>query len=244
MSPSLPPIARVRQTFRQPEVADVPAAIAAAIRGSRIAERVPPGGSVALTVGSRGIAGIDRIARAAVEALRGLGFAPVRRRRDGEPRRRDRRGPARRCWPSSASPRKPSAARSAARWTPSSSAPTAFGLPIHFDRNAYEADGIVLLNRIKPHTSFTGRYESGLLKMLDDRPGQARGGRAGPQARPAGAPKSCSPRSAPSCSEKTPVALGVALLENAARARRRGSSRSSPRSCSTSSPACSTRPAA
>ncbi len=41
-----------------------------------------------------------------------------------------------------------------------------FGLPIHFDRNAYEADGIILLNRIKPHTSFTGRYESGLLKML------------------------------------------------------------------------------
>ena len=41
-----------------------------------------------------------------------------------------------------------------------------FGLPIHFDRNAYEADGIILLNRVKPHTSFTGRYESGLLKML------------------------------------------------------------------------------
>ena len=41
-----------------------------------------------------------------------------------------------------------------------------FNLPIHFDRNALAADGIVLLNRIKPHTSFTGRYESGLLKML------------------------------------------------------------------------------
>src|SRR6185436_8037218 len=41
-----------------------------------------------------------------------------------------------------------------------------FGLPTHFDRNALGADGIVLLNRVKPHTSFTGRYESGLLKML------------------------------------------------------------------------------
>src|SRR4051812_50118136 len=77
MSPPLPPIARVHQTFRQPEVADVPAAIDAAIRGSRIAERVRPGGSVALTVGSRGIAGIDRLARAAVETLRGLGVAPL-----------------------------------------------------------------------------------------------------------------------------------------------------------------------
>ena len=28
------------------------------------------------------------------------------------------------------------------------------GLPIYFDKNAYEADGIVLLNRVKPHTDF------------------------------------------------------------------------------------------
>ena len=51
----------------------------------------------------------------------------------------------------------------------------AFGLPIHFDRNAFDADGIVLLNRIKPHTSFTGRYESGLLKMLAIGLGKRRG---------------------------------------------------------------------
>src|SRR3954454_8829716 len=40
------------------------------------------------------------------------------------------------------------------------------GLPIYFDRNAYEADGIVLLNRVKPHTDFHATYESGVLKML------------------------------------------------------------------------------
>ena len=71
-----PPIARVRQSFEQPEVADVPGAVARAIRESRIGGRVKPGGSVALTLGSRGIAGIDRIARAAVDALKGLGLAP------------------------------------------------------------------------------------------------------------------------------------------------------------------------
>src|SRR3954463_1637386 len=76
MSPALPPISRVHQEFRQPEVADVPAAIDAAIRSSRIAGRVRPGGSVALTVGSRGIAGIDRISRAAADALKELGFRP------------------------------------------------------------------------------------------------------------------------------------------------------------------------
>jgi len=40
------------------------------------------------------------------------------------------------------------------------------GLGVYIDKNAYEADGIILFNRIKPHTSFRGRYESGLVKML------------------------------------------------------------------------------
>jgi hypothetical protein len=37
--------------------------------------------------------------------------------------------------------------------------------PLFLDRHAAKADGIVLLNRIKPHTDFRGRYESGLVKM-------------------------------------------------------------------------------
>lgn len=40
------------------------------------------------------------------------------------------------------------------------------GLPVRIDKHAAEADGILLFNRIKPHTSFRGRYESGLMKMM------------------------------------------------------------------------------
>lgn len=40
------------------------------------------------------------------------------------------------------------------------------GTPIYCDKHAYEADGIVLLNKIKPHTDFKGDHESGLLKMI------------------------------------------------------------------------------
>ena len=43
---------------------------------------------------------------------------------------------------------------------------TANGLPAFLDRNAFDADGIILLNRIKAHTNFHGKYESGLMKML------------------------------------------------------------------------------
>jgi len=39
-------------------------------------------------------------------------------------------------------------------------------VPVYIDRLAYEADGILLVNRIKPHTSFHGLYESGLMKMV------------------------------------------------------------------------------
>ena len=38
--------------------------------------------------------------------------------------------------------------------------------PVYMDKYAAEADGILLLNRIKPHTSFRGSYESGLMKMM------------------------------------------------------------------------------
>jgi hypothetical protein len=40
------------------------------------------------------------------------------------------------------------------------------GFPIHFDRLAHEADHVFLCARIKPHTMFVGRFESGLMKML------------------------------------------------------------------------------
>ncbi len=38
--------------------------------------------------------------------------------------------------------------------------------PVFVDKNAAEADGIILFNRVKPHTSFRGRWESGLMKMM------------------------------------------------------------------------------
>jgi hypothetical protein len=39
------------------------------------------------------------------------------------------------------------------------------GMPVYIDQYASEADGIVIVNRVKPHTDFTGEYESGLAKM-------------------------------------------------------------------------------
>lgn len=40
------------------------------------------------------------------------------------------------------------------------------GRPVCIDKYANEADGIIIINRIKEHTSFKGEYESGLMKMM------------------------------------------------------------------------------
>jgi hypothetical protein len=43
---------------------------------------------------------------------------------------------------------------------------TEFGMPVYFDHHAAQADRVVLINRIKPHTRFSGVIESGLMKMM------------------------------------------------------------------------------
>ena len=43
--------------------------------------------------------------------------------------------------------------------------PTVDGVPVHVDRAAFESDGIILVNRVKPHTDFKGKAESGLMKQ-------------------------------------------------------------------------------
>ena len=209
---NLPPIARVRQVHNPARGLDVPGAVAEAIRSSRIADRVKPGGSIALTVGSRGIAGIDRIAQGGRSRPSSDGLPALRRRGDGLARRRDGRGAtglARRARRHRKAGRLPDPVRDG----DPSSGPTASACRSTSTERP-GADGIVLLNRIKPHTSFTGRYESGLLKMLTIGLGKHQGAE---QVHKLGLPGLLKllPEVGAFLLEKTPVALGIALLENA-----------------------------
>ncbi|WP_326974537.1 hypothetical protein [Caproicibacter sp. BJN0012] len=40
------------------------------------------------------------------------------------------------------------------------------GVPLYCDKYALEADGIVIFNKVKPHTDLRGEHESGLAKMI------------------------------------------------------------------------------
>lgn len=55
---------------------------------------------------------------------------------------------------------------------------TGDGRPVYIDRAAAEADGILVVGRIKPHTAFRGPYQSGLMKMMAIGLGKQYGARA------------------------------------------------------------------
>ncbi len=55
--------------------------------------------------------------------------------------------------------------------------PTPEGFQVFMDRNAWQADGVLVLNRVKPHTDFSGNIESGLLKMMTVGMGKVEGAR-------------------------------------------------------------------
>ena len=73
---SFPPLARVRQSIPQPRIEDVPGTVRRLILSSRLAERVPKGGTIAVGIGSRGVSGIAGIARTTVDTLREMGYQP------------------------------------------------------------------------------------------------------------------------------------------------------------------------
>lgn len=40
------------------------------------------------------------------------------------------------------------------------------GTPLYCDKYAWESDGIVVFNKVKPHTDYRGKHESGIAKMI------------------------------------------------------------------------------
>jgi len=87
-------------------------------------------------------------------------------------------------------------------------------MPIYCDKNAIEADGIVVINKIKPHADFKGKYESGLLKMLAIGLGKHKGAA---MLHTYGFDKfnDIIPKVGKVLLDNTPVIFGLAILENA-----------------------------
>lgn len=210
----LPNFFRVRQHFSDDAVADIAGEVAGRIRESELPERVRPGDSVAVAVGSRGIADLPTIVAAAVRVIRSMGGEPWIVPAMGSHGGATGPGQAAVLAAYGVSPetvgcevRSSMEVRELGR--------TPDGFPIYFDATAAEADHVVVINRVKPHTRIAGPYESGLTKMMLIGLGKHRGAAAYHQAMTRRPFDDLVGHVAPVILQKMPIALGLAVIENA-----------------------------
>jgi hypothetical protein len=210
---SFPELARVRQSVPQPRLGDVPGTVRRLILESRLRDRVPAGGSIAVGVGSRGIAAIPMVARTAVDTLKEMGFRPFVIAAMGSHGGATAEGQRELLAGYGITPEAMGVeVRTDMETVVVGTSPV--GLPIYFDKNAHGADGIVLLNRVKPHTDFRAAHESGVLKMLVIGLGKREGASQIHKLGLRGM-REVLPAVGKILVERTRFALGLAILENA-----------------------------
>ena len=169
----LPRVALVEQTSgTPPELGDIREAVREALREAEL-----PAGSVAVGVGSRGVARIDEVTAALVDALKEAGAEPFVVPAMGSHGASSAEGQAEVLRHLGVSEETVGCPVRATMETVLVGE-TPDGVPVHVDKNAYEADAIVVVNRVKPHTAFRGTVESGPTKMLAIGLGKQKGAHA------------------------------------------------------------------
>jgi len=160
----LPAMRMVRQRYALPPEVDVPVEIEREFNRIKGELDLVRGSSVAIGVGSRGIANLAKIVREVVKKLKDIGAEPFIT-------------PAMGSHGGATAEGQIEVLKTRGITEETVGAPIKAtmevinlgeidGIPLFIDRLAHEADGIVLINRIKPHTEFSGPTESGLIKML------------------------------------------------------------------------------
>jgi hypothetical protein len=211
MTNCLPFTFQVRQNFPKAAPVDISSTLAAEF--AKLRSRIKPGARIAVAVGSRGITNLQAIIAGVLANLKSAGAQPFIIPAMGSHGGATPEGQqellatygitesAMHC---------PIRASLEVRQLGS----TDDGVPIFCSVEALQADGIVLVNRIKPHTDFTGELGSGLVKMCVIGLGK----RAGAAAMHAGASRygyeRVIRRIARAILKSAPILGGVAILEN------------------------------
>lgn len=173
----IPRLVKIRQVFERPIIADVGAAFRERLLGSRALESVRPGMSIGVGVGSRGISNQSVMVRILIDHFKDKGVHPFifpamgshgGATAEGQQDLLARMGISEQTM----------GAPVRATMAVVDMGTAENGLAVWFDAYAAAADGIVLVNRIKPHVSFRGRYESGLMKMIAVGLGKQKGAEA------------------------------------------------------------------
>ena len=209
----IPHVQLVRQTAPQPMLADVAAEVKRQWRASKTAKRVKPGMRVAVACGSRGIKNYLAIAKATIEALAELGAKPFVVAAMGSHGGATAEG-QRELLASYDLDEAHLGVPVVTDMDAVNIGTNSWGQPVWWDKNALAADGVVTVARVKPHTDFRGRYESGILKMLVIGLGKRHGADQAHSFGPL-ALRDMIPDAGRVIVAKTPFIGGLAILENA-----------------------------
>ena len=209
----LPRMYRLRQTFDRTWAKDIPEAVSAELTKLSLKESVRPWDRVAITAGSRGISNIALVLKVIVEHLNLLGAKPFIFPAMGSHGGATAEGQV--------SLLKHYQITENLIGSPILSSmevteigKTKEGLPVYIDKHAFQADHIIVVNRIKPHTKFKGPIESGLMKMISLGMGKQKGADLYHKA----AIQHTFPKiivdGARVVLEKTPILFGLGIIEN------------------------------
>ena len=209
----LPRFVPVRQTFSDSHLTpeQLPGVLQQQL--ARVADRIRPGMSVCLTCGSRGIDNIVLVLRTLVEFCQALGAKPFAIPAMGSHGGATAEGQLE-LLESLGITEQSLGCPIRATMDTVVVGQTEDGKPVHVDAFAAAADAIIVVNRIKPHTSFRGPYESGLMKMMAIGLGKQKGASSCH-----GAGYKYMSKYVPAFGNvilhNAPVVFGVAMLENA-----------------------------
>jgi hypothetical protein len=146
-------------------VLDIPGEVERQLASLRLAGTIRPGQSVAITAGSRGITNIRQITKAVVDHVKSLQAKPFIVPAMGSHGGGTPEGQLE-VLHSYGITEEYCGCPIRASMETVIVCKTAEGIDVHFDRHAFEADHVLVCNRIKPHTGFVGDIESGLMKMM------------------------------------------------------------------------------
>jgi hypothetical protein len=155
----------IRQHFDAPTLQDISGAIRQELAKLPLSDRIRPGDSVAITVGSRGIANMALIIKILVEELKTHGANPFIVPAMGSHGGGTAEG-QRAIVEAYGVTEDFIGAPIHASMEVVQVGSIEDGIPVFFDKCAHEADHVAIVARIKPHTDFSGEIESGLHKMM------------------------------------------------------------------------------
>lgn len=207
----IPKMAKVKQTFDETKLEDVVGTLKEKLE--EVKDRVKPGDEIALAVGSRGIDALPEITGTTVQFLKDLGAKPFIVPSMGS--HGGATGPGQKAVLEHLGVTEDSMGceiRSSMEVVKLGELDN--GLPIYMDKYASEADGIVVINRVKPHTAFRGKVESGIMKMISIGLGKQKGAEACHQLGFKHMAEHV-PAMAKIAIEKKPILFAVATVENA-----------------------------